>query len=233
LAISLVYTNTLVYEAVMLGLYGRHYFSRYRAIADLIPANSSVLDVCCGPAILYERYLQKKQVRYKGIDISGPFIERLKKRGGDGLVMNVRATDARLPHADYVIMHASLCHFLPDAIPIVDRMLHAARRQVIIAEPIRNLTNSTIAFLPAIARQLTDPGDGNSAHRFTEQTLDEFFRPYASRVAATAYIPGKREKIFVLDAMDSTVGPKNVDSPTQLADDKTSTSRGQAADAHR
>ena len=30
----------------MVMLYGRHYFARYQVIADLIPARSSVLDLC-------------------------------------------------------------------------------------------------------------------------------------------------------------------------------------------
>ena len=60
---TVVYKSPLLYEAVMLALYGRHYFARYRAIADLIPAGSSVLDLCCGPAILYSRYLRNKNVR--------------------------------------------------------------------------------------------------------------------------------------------------------------------------
>ena len=36
-------------DCVMLALYGRHYGARYRAVADLIPDGSSVLDLCCGP----------------------------------------------------------------------------------------------------------------------------------------------------------------------------------------
>ena len=37
LAESPIYHNVLVYELVMLGLYGRHYGARYRAVAGLIP----------------------------------------------------------------------------------------------------------------------------------------------------------------------------------------------------
>ena len=80
-----------------------------------------------------------------------------------------------LPAADYVIMQASLYQFLPDAQPMVDRMLQAAHRQVILTEPVRNITNSKVAPLAFLGRRLTDPGDGQSAHRFTEETPRSVF----------------------------------------------------------
>ncbi len=39
-------------------------------------------------------------------------------------------------------MQASLYHFLPDAHEIVERMLAAAGRRVIVSEPVRNLASS-------------------------------------------------------------------------------------------
>src|SRR6266498_4367744 len=100
---SIIYKNASIYEFVMLLLYGRHYASRYRAIAELIPANSKVLDLCCGPALLYHRYLQPKTVQYTGLDINANFIARLIRRGGSGEVWDLRSERA-LPTADYVIM---------------------------------------------------------------------------------------------------------------------------------
>ena len=46
---GLVYRSAAVYEAVMRLLYGRHYVARQRAVADLIPAGASLLELCCGP----------------------------------------------------------------------------------------------------------------------------------------------------------------------------------------
>ena len=74
---SLIYRNASVYELAMLLLYGRHYASRYRAISELIPDGSSVLDLCCGPALLYHRCLRAKDVQYTGFDINSRFIEQL------------------------------------------------------------------------------------------------------------------------------------------------------------
>jgi SAM-dependent methyltransferase len=181
----------------MLALYGRHYFSRYRVIADLIPHQSSVLDVCCGPARIYHRHLKQKDVQYYGLDINRKFIATLVRAGAGAEVWDLRS-DRELPPADYVLMQASLYHFLPDAGAIVDRMLRAARKQVIIAEPIRNLADSKMPILSALARRQTDPGVGEQSHRFTESTLDQFMSRYTSRLKRSFLIPGGREKVFVL-----------------------------------
>jgi SAM-dependent methyltransferase len=183
----------------MLVLYGRHYTSRYRAIVELIPDGSSVVDLCCGPALLYHRYLRTKGVQYTGLDINANFIARLKRRGGGGQVWDLRSDEA-LPPADYVIMQASLYHFLPDASPVVDRMLKAARRRVIIAEPIRNLVTSNSRLLSLLGRLSTNPGVGEHNLRFTEASLSDFFSDYRSRVVDSFAIAGGREQVFVLDA---------------------------------
>ena len=194
---SLIYKSESLYELAMLLLYGRHYPGRYRAIAELIPSNSNVVDLCCGPALLYHRYLRANSIQYIGLDINSKFIERLIRRGGEGKVWDLRSEEP-LPPADYVIIQASLYHFLPDPKPIVDRMLEAARMQVIVAEPVRNLTDSNSRLLSFLGRLLTNPGTGQQQRRFTETTLAEFFSAYASRVVDSFSIAGGREKIYVL-----------------------------------
>lgn len=198
MAESFIYRSASVYELAMLLLYGRHYASRYRAIAELIPAGSSVLDLCCGPALLYHRYLKSKGVRYAGLDLNANFIARLNRRGGRGQVWDLRSDEA-LPSADYVIMQASLYHFLPDAAPVVNRMLQAAQERVIIAEPIRNLATSDSRLLSLLSRLFTNPGVGEHNLRFTEASLADFFSAYASRVVRSFPIAGGREKVYVLD----------------------------------
>ena len=79
---SFIYKSSTAYELAMLLLYGRHYSSRYRAIAELIPPASNVLDLCCGPAFLYRRYLRAKSVPYTGLDINAKFIEQVARLGG-------------------------------------------------------------------------------------------------------------------------------------------------------
>jgi SAM-dependent methyltransferase len=204
MATSLIYKSTSLYELAMLLLYGRHYNSRYRAIADLIPNGSSVLDLCCGPALLYHRYLLEKSVQYTGLDINANFIDRLIRRGGSGQIWDLRS-ELTLPSADYVIMQASLYHFLPDPSAVVDRMLQAARKRVIIAEPIRNLTTSDSRLLSLLGRLFTNPGAGEHSLRFTEASLANFFSGYASRVVETFKIAGGREQVYVLSKQSAVV----------------------------
>ncbi|WP_327114915.1 class I SAM-dependent methyltransferase [Nocardia sp. NBC_01730] len=196
---SLIYRNGTVYEVLMRALYGRHYTARYRAIAELIPEGASAIDLCCGPATLYTRYLCHKSVAYTGLDLNERFVARVAAAGGRGKVWNLRSDDA-LPPADYVIMQASLYHFLPEPRSVIDRMLAAATKQVIVAEPVRNLATSNNPVLATIGKRFTDAGDGEQAHRFTEQTLDEFFTAYGPRVVRQSLIAGGREKLYVLRA---------------------------------
>lgn len=197
MATSLIYRTGPGYELAMRVLYGRHYDSRYRTIADLISAESSVLDVCCGPATLFTRYLKQKGIRYKGLDINSVFIRSLNSRGASGQLWDLRE-DRPLPRADYVVMQASLYHFLPDAARVVDRMLSAALLQVIIAEPVRNLASSDNPILRFAGRLLTNPGSGDQPDRFTESSLAEFFKQYGSHVQRSMPIPGSREIVYIL-----------------------------------
>jgi Methionine biosynthesis protein MetW len=196
---SFIYRNRATYELLLRALYGRHYVARFRAIADLIPDGASVVDLCCGPATLYVSFLREKSVDYLGLDINDRFIARLNEAGGRGEVRNLHA-DRPLPHADFVIMQASLYHFLPQARPVIDRMLAAARSQVIVAEPIRNMATSRNPILAMLGRRLTNVGEGAVLNRFTETLLDELFGNYAPHVVQHSLIAGGREKLYVLSA---------------------------------
>jgi SAM-dependent methyltransferase len=158
-----------------------------------------VVDLCCGPATLYTGYLREKSVDYLGLDLNDGYIARLNEAGGRGEVRNLHA-DTPLPEADFVIMQASLYHFLPEPRPVIERMLAAARSQVIVAEPVRNLATSDNRVLATLGRHFTNAGDGAQAYRLTEATLDELFRDYAPRVVRQSLIAGGREKPYVLSA---------------------------------
>jgi len=194
---SLIYRNRITYELLLRALYGRHYAARYRAIVQFIPDGAAVVDLCCGPATLYTRFLCENSVDYLGLDINSGFIARLNRAGGRGEVRNLHA-DTPLPEGDFVIMQASLYHFLPEPRPVIDRMLAAARSQVIITEPVRNMATSNNRVLAMLGRRLTNAGDGAQAHRFTEVRLDELFRDYGPRVQQQSLIAGGREKLYVL-----------------------------------
>jgi SAM-dependent methyltransferase len=195
---SWVYRNSYLYELLMMGLYGRHYFARLRLVAGRIPAGSSVLDLCCGPGTIYHHYLRHKAVRYTGLDVNPRFIASVQRAGGQAQAWNLHQDDP-LPAADHVIMLGGLLHFLPDPRPVVDRMLRAAQKQVIICDPVRNLATSKIGPLRWIAQRSTDPGTGPVPQRFTEETLDAFFAGYGAQVAQAFLIPGGRDKVYVLN----------------------------------
>lgn len=198
MATSLIYRSGLGYELVMMALYRHHYSSRYRAIADLIPQQADVLELCCGPGILYQRYLRRKKVRYRGLDLSEKFVRQLLRRGVASERWDLRS-DRPLPRAEYVIMQASLYHFLPDAGGMLDRMLEAARKAVIVAEPIRNLASSRLSWMAYFARRLTDPGTGLQENRFDEKSLDKLTRRYEVLLRRAFLAPGGREKVYVFE----------------------------------
>jgi SAM-dependent methyltransferase len=195
-AARLAYLGPLGYELVMLALYGTHYWGRYRAVADLVPHGAEVLDLCCGPGVLYRRYLRRREVRYIGWDLNRRFVTRLTSCGGHGRVCDVLGVPA-LPQADVVVMQGSLYHFLPDARPVLVKMLRAARLRVIVAEPVRNWATSRIPLAGRIARAATRVGDRGL--RFTEQSLDDLFATYRDRVEQAFLIPGGRDKVYVLE----------------------------------
>jgi trans-aconitate methyltransferase len=195
--VSLIYRNASVYELVMHALYGQHHGGRFRAVAEQVPAGATVLELCCGPGSLYLRHLRTQVGNYIGLDSNPGFVARLQARGVDARLTNLM--DAQLlPRADVAIMQASLYHFLPDPNEILQRMLDAAKRSVIVSEPIRNLSSSTLPLVATVARRAADPGVGRHAERFTETALDQLMAAYDIRT--TVHAPGGRDKVYVLNA---------------------------------
>jgi trans-aconitate methyltransferase len=198
LGASLVYRSRLIYETLMLALYGRHYASRLRAVADLIPDGASVVELCCGPGLLFHRHLKAKGVDYTGLDLNPGFIAHARRHGGRGIVCDL-GDDRPLPEADVVLMQAGLYQFLPDAAPVVRRMFAAARDRVIIAEPTRNLSTSRHGLLAALAATQTDAGLGGRPLRFDGSSLDALFEGLGLRPQQRFSIPGGREDVYVFD----------------------------------
>jgi SAM-dependent methyltransferase len=195
---NLLYKSAAVYNLVMRLLYGRHYASRCTRIAEFIPAGATVLDLCCGSAVLYHRHLRQKSVNYTGLDINSRFVDALTERGIRGIAWDLRSSTA-LPRADFVVMQGSLYHFLPQSSLVIDRMLAAANKQVIVAEPILNLASSKVPVISLIAGLLSGPVVAAKPQRFTEETLDRFFKIYSANIKQSFKIAGGREKVYVLE----------------------------------
>ena len=159
---SLIYNHRTAYQLLMRLLYGRYFARRYEAIAAEVPAGSTVVDVCAGDGYLYLKYLRAKEVQYQALDISPRFVQWMQRRGIQARQFDVWQDE--LPAADIVIMQASLYQFLPDAAPVVEKMLCAARQHVIITEPIRNITSSDNPVLRFVGKRLTRPEAGGGAN---------------------------------------------------------------------
>ena len=198
---SLVYRSAAGYEVLMRVLYGTHYAERMRAVADQVPEEASVLELCCGPGTMYLRHLRGRAGSYVGLDVNQRFVERLRRRGVDARRLDLTGSEDPLPIADVVILQASLYHFLPDADRIIDRMLAAAGDRVIVSEPVRNLASSRLPLVGRIGRRAADPGVGGHAQRFTEESLAGLMGRYRERVLRAFPIPGGREMVYVLAAM--------------------------------
>lgn len=197
---SLIYRSAFGYELLMRALYGRYYGARLQVVADEVPEGASVLELCCGPGTLYTRHLRGRASGYVGLDVNQRFVDDLRRQGVDARVTDLARDHDPLPPAEVAIMQASLYHFLPNAHEVIDRMVAAAARLVIVSEPVRNLASSSNPVVGLLGRRATDPGVGRSERRFTEATLDELFARYSDRLVRARLIPGGREKLHVLRA---------------------------------
>src|SRR5947209_8165096 len=197
---SLIYRSARGYELLMRTLYGRHYIARMRAVADQVPQGSSVLELCCGPGTLYTRFLSERTSSYIGVDANAGFVSKLRTRGIDARRIDLATDNQPLPPAEVALIQASLYHFLPAPSPIIERMLDAASERVIVSEPIRNLSSSSLPGLGLVSRRATNAGVEHSADRFDEPMLDALMSSYSELVTTSFQIPGGREKVYVLRA---------------------------------
>ncbi|MBW2315452.1 MAG: hypothetical protein JRH10_14815 [Deltaproteobacteria bacterium] len=194
---SAIYRNPYLYQALMRALYGPYYEARYRAVAVEIPEETEVVELCAGDCRLYLKHLRSKRVRYVALDNARPLVDWARRHGVDAREFDV-ARDP-IPQADVVLMQASLYQFLPDVEPVIERMLDAARQRVVIAEPVRNLTQTLPAGIVRWARKLTQPaGDSRyRGERFDAETLQSLFERFDCKRSFA--IPGGRERVGVFE----------------------------------
>ncbi len=193
---SFIYSNQNVYQLVMRLLYGQNFRARYEALAAEIPPGAQVVDLCAGDAYLYRHFLRQKGVNYLGLELSPQFVAAGKSQGVPMREFNVWQDE--IPTADFVLMQASLYQFLPQAETVVHKMLNAARSKVIIAEPIRNLSEED-SWLGRMSRIMTKPRTEDEAYsgaRFNEVSLRKLFKACAA-FEREFLIPGGRELVGV------------------------------------
>ena len=174
-------------------LYGKHYSDRYKLIADRIKRGSSVLDVCCGDAELY-KFLKKKGVKYLGVDINSRFISNNLKKGVPAKVLDIRKEE--IPSFDYTVIQGSLYQFTEPK-KIVNKLLKATNKYLIISEPIKNISNMPLIKNALLDRILTMfvTTDDKSNFRFTNSSFRRLLEDYKPQFAN---LPGKREIVAVI-----------------------------------
>ncbi len=107
-----------------------------RLIAEIIPDNSSVLDIGCGDGRLLLYLLQtKKNLKVYGIDISESAVEIAKKRGIDAECLDILKQGLPgHPVFDYIIM-ADFIEHIPEPERLLLRIKDHFRKQLIISIP--------------------------------------------------------------------------------------------------
>lgn len=126
-------------------LYGLRYYQRYQEAADYIPGGISVTDVCAGDCALYRFALKQKLCKYQACDINPIFVSWAEKQGFVSHRIDIRKDD--IPPADCVVMMGSLHQFIPNEREMMARLIAAARKRVVVSEPVRTWARS--GFPPA------------------------------------------------------------------------------------
>ena len=173
---SPVYWHPYIYRLFIKILYGKNFNARYSAVADLIPENSTVIEVCPGDGYLYEYYLSKKNIKYSGLDINSDFVRAAGNRHIPFILHNLFTEE--IPHADYIVIQASLYQFIPQEHFIIKKLLNAANSTLIISETVRNLSESKNPLVAFLAKYSANPGKGHTPKKFNRDTLLACFNKY-------------------------------------------------------
>jgi len=191
---SPVYWTGIGYNLTMQILYGGAYGRVAAAVAARIADGASVVDVCCGTARLHRDFLRARGCSYLGLDFNGDFVMHARRRGTDARWFNLESDP--LPGADYVVICSSLYHFTNRADEIVSKLRRAARRAVIISEPVKNL--SQFPALGRLAAALTDPGVGDGDGHLRRFDLPAFAALVARHGGQLTHAPGDRNALAEL-----------------------------------
>lgn len=194
-----IYRFPILYRLAMRVGYGPDYTARCALVADLVADHigqpGDVLELCCGDLELH-RHLASRGLAgsYFGLDRAPAMLRRARHRGVDVRAFDVRAGGA-LPMAGAVIMQASLYQFHDIADTLLPRLWDAARRILVVAEPVRNVSQSRLRAGRLVARILTRTDDRVHTFRYTEATLLDLYRRCGIPVSRVDRTPGGREVV--------------------------------------
>ena len=191
--ISPVYWHPRIYDAALAVLTGREGRDRFLAVAREIPDGDEVLDVCCGTGGLARVGLRGRPVAYLGLDENPGFVAWLERRGIRARVLDV--LESPLPAADSVVLQAALYQFHDRAVPFLRRLREAARRRVIVSEPVSNLSRSGIPGAAVLGALGSATRRGPQRFRYDE----EGFRRVAGEAGAARVERVGRDMIAVFE----------------------------------
>jgi hypothetical protein len=192
---SITYWHPLTYSWLIRLSYGKGYNSRYETVARLIPSNATVLDVCCGDTAL-NSFISDDSIDYVGLDFNQGFVRHAQKRG-----LTVHQFDIYQdtpPKADYVVILGSLYQFIDKIEVVMNKLIGAARKTLIISEPVVNKVDSSNFLVSKLALWMSDPGDGARTFKFNATNIEDILvAPYRDRVVDTFLSAGGIERVIV------------------------------------
>ena len=193
---SIIYSYRFLYNIAVRCLYRKEFEDRYEKIALLIPESSTVVELCCGDCYLYKHYLKKKNVKYTGLDINTGFIYSAQRDGINVIYHNL-LTNNPIPEAEYIIIQASMYHFLPDVNGFYSRLLKSTQKELIISEAVETLSTSSNPLIRFIARCALNPGSGPPTEYFTKQTFKKFCDEHSDNLKCLFEIANGKEMCAV------------------------------------
>ena len=200
-----IYHHPRLYEWAMRLAYGREYAGRYAAIAAEIGQSADMLEVCCGDLALHDRLQARGCIAsYRGLDLAPAMVARGRRRGVDVRQCDVRAA-TEFPAADVVVMQASLYPFHDIAGDVLRRLWRAARRRLVVTEPVSNFSQSKSGLLRALALTLSRPTDGRDCvFRYTDETVRAAYEAAGVPLSSVSHTPTGKEAIIVSRKPEAT-----------------------------
>ena len=188
-----IYWHPVLYDLAVRLIYRGDYDRRLRGVVEQIEPGWAVMDVCCGTGML-ARALPVGQP-YLGLDFNDVFIRHLTRKGVRAERFDVVGAE-RLPAADVAVILGCFYQFIPDQQRLFDKCRAAARKRVIIAEPVSNMASSSNRLLALLSRSFTCPGGGvSSSHRFDRAA----FLAFCETNRAMRVVDNKRDLVAVFD----------------------------------
>jgi hypothetical protein len=149
-------------------LYFGKYSMRFKKIISLFNKNTkSVVELCFGD-IYIARYCGQKGIQWTGYDMNDNFIHYAKKNKCNAIKRDI-TTVMNWPPSDVCIIMGSLYHFKDAGRELIKKMIQSSR-QVIISEPIKNVSSAR-GLLGFIAKRSANAGKGHEVFRFDEMSF--------------------------------------------------------------